>query len=148
MLAQLKRASRSCIAFIWAMAVVFAVAPAVSMAYASPVGAFSRPAVHAHEHGDDDHVHHSIHLHLAYVHPDDADHRHHKSSGDEPQDDEGQPGLHVHHEACCPSVLVPVVTASTVHIRVTDRVTLPRVEPLQGAPRNRLLRPPIPSSLF
>ena len=75
MLAQLKRANRRSIAFVWAMAVMFAIAPALSMAFASPVGAFSRSftprcmqtmsqamfitaITQHHEHDDSDHHHH------------------------------------------------------------------------------------------
>lgn len=42
MLARLKSASRRCIVLFWAMAAVFAVAPALSTALASPPGVFSR----------------------------------------------------------------------------------------------------------
>ena len=138
MLARLKRASRRCVALIWAMAFVFAVAPVVSMAFASPVGAFSRFLVHAHEH-DEDHVHQGYHHHHGHHHHDDA-------TDDGQHDDQGQHRLHIHYDACCPSVLMPAQGVSTLQHRVADRITILPVEPMQGAPPDRLLRPPIPLS--
>jgi hypothetical protein len=148
MLAQLKRTGRRAVAVIWAMALVFAVAPALAMANAVPAGAFSRFLVHAHAHGDEDHVHHGHHHHHhGHAHDEDADHHHHDAVGDGPDDDSGQPRLHVHFDVCCPSVLVSVQASVPCSDRVAGRVTVPRVEPLQGAPPGLLLRPPIPSSL-
>ena len=63
MLARLKRASRRSIAFVWAMSAMFAMAPALSMALASPVGAFSRSFIHVHADDEPGHVHHGHHHH-------------------------------------------------------------------------------------
>jgi hypothetical protein len=145
MLTQLKRASRLCAALSWAVALLFALAPSVAMAYAAPAGAFSAIFVHAHEHGDEDHDHHEHHH--GHVHAGGEDHHYHPAD-DGRQGDPGQPCLHVHFDVCCPSVLVPVQTAAPLQHRVADRLALPRVEPLEGAPPDRLLRPPIPSPLF
>jgi hypothetical protein len=146
MLAQLKRASRHGIALIWAMALVFAVAPTLAMAYVTPAGAFSRFLMHAHEHGDEDHVHHGDHHH-GHFHTGDEDHHHHDGVDDGQPDDPGQPRLHVHFDVCCPSVLVPILAVAPLQERGAGRVTAPRVDPLQGAPPDLLLRPPIPSFL-
>ena len=136
MLTPLKRASRGWVALIWAMAAVFALAPALSMAYAAPAGAFSRFLVHSHAHGDEDHAHHGHH------------HHHDDPDDDGQNDDQGQPRLHVHYDACCPSVLIPSQMLSTLAHRLADRVSILPVEPMQGAPPGHLLRPPIPSSLL
>jgi len=131
------------------MATVFALAPAVSMALAVPVGAFSRFLVHAHEHGDEDHVHDGYHHH--HGHDQDGHDSHHHDDGaddDGQNDDPGQPRLHVHCDACCPSVLIPFQTPSTLQHRAADRIAILPVEPMQGAPPDRLLRPPIPLSLL
>lgn len=144
MLAQLKRASRRTVALIWAMALAFALAPAVAMANATGAGEFSRFLVHAHADGDAEHVHHGHHHH---AHDEDADHYHHDPVADGVDGDPGQPRLHVHFDVCCPSVLVPAQVTASLHDRIVDRVTVPRVEPLQGAPPGLILRPPIPSSL-
>jgi hypothetical protein len=144
MLAGLKRASRRSIALIWALALVFAFAPALSMAFAAPVGAFSRVFLHAHEYGDEDHVHHGHHHH----HDEHHGHHHHDDAMDDGQNDQGSHHLHVHWDASCPSVLVPVLTLGTLQNRVADRFTVPPAEPMLGASPDRILRPPIPSSLL
>ncbi len=155
MLAQLKRTGRRAIVLIWATTLMFAVAPALAMAYAAPGGAFSRLFVHVHAHGDEDHVHHVDHVHdghhhhhhHGHVHAGEEDHHHHDATDDGRPDDPGQPRLHVHFDACCPSVLVPVQVYAPCNERVAGRVSVPRAEPLQGAPPGLLLRPPIPSPL-
>jgi len=152
MLAHLKRAGRRCIALVWAMALVFAAAPAVAMASATAAGEFSRFFMHAHGQGEDDH--HHGHHHFSHVHDGEADHHHdgeaghhhHGSVGDTPGDDSRQPGLHVHFDACCPSVLVPVQAATLPRHLLAGRMAVARFAPLRGAPPDRLLRPPIPTS--
>jgi hypothetical protein len=52
----------------------------------------------------------------------------------------------VHYDACCPSVLIPVQAPSTHELRAAGRISILLVEPMQGAPPDRLLRPPIPLS--
>ncbi len=146
MLARLRRAGRGCVALVWAVAAVFALAPTVSMAFAAPIGEFSRFLVHAHEHGDEDHTHHGHHHH-GHHHDDQVGHHHHDGPDDDGQNsDQGQPRLHVHYDACCPSVLIPVQTPSTHVLRGAGRISILRVEPMQGAPPDCLLRPPIPLS--
>ena len=150
MLAQLKRASRRYVALVWAMAVVFALAPGISVALAVPAGAFSRLLVHAHAHGDDDHMHHGHHHyhghhhhHGHHQHDHDGQH-HHDDATDDGTGDHGQQRLHVHHDASCPSVLMPEPIASLLH-RIADPVTILSVDAKQGAPPGRLLRSPIPA---
>ena len=149
MLTRLKRASRRRVALIWAVALVFALAPAVSMACASPVGAFSRLLAHAHANDVDGHVHHGHHHHHGHGHDQhDGHHDHDAAIYDGQPDDQGQQRLHVHYDACCPSAMVPTHGVSRLQHRVADRIAILRVEPMQGAPPDRLLRPPIPSSLL
>jgi hypothetical protein len=145
MLARLNRASRRGIALIWAMAAVFASAPGVSMAFATPVGAFSRFLLHVHDDGASGHVHHGHgdHRHN-HGHDGDGVHHHHDGLGHASDADTGQPWLHVHHDACCPSLLLPAPCGASVQHRLSDRIAVLRVEPLQGAPPGRLFRPPIP----
>jgi hypothetical protein len=139
MLARLKKASRACRALVWALVALFALAPAISMASAAPAGAFSRLFLHVHEHADDGHVHHGHH------HRDHADH-HHDDGGQTRHDGasgSGQSHLHIHHEACCPSMDIPVAVPGTAQYRLAGRLAIPPVEPMHGAPPGRLLRPPI-----
>jgi hypothetical protein len=148
MLARMKRASRRSITLIWAMVVVFAIAPVVSMAFASPVGAFSRSFIHVHAYDEPGHVHHGHHHHHHSDHDHDGDHRHHDDGGtnDGHDHDQGKQLLHVHYDACCPSVLIPTQSASALPHRLSGRIAILRVEPMQGAPPGRLLRPPILAS--
>src|SRR5262245_6950964 len=150
MLVELKRASRCMVALVWVMVLVFAVAPALAMAFATSAGAFSGFVVHAHHHAEAGHVHHGYHHHPhGHMHDDgDVDHDHDDPVAAGQQDDLGQPRTHAHLDVCCPSLLVPIETSAPVHDRLAGRVAVPRVEPLQGAPPDRLLRPPIPSSLL
>jgi hypothetical protein len=147
MLVRLKRASRRCIALVWAMMLVFALAPVVSVAYGAPAGVFSGFLLHSHEDGDVDHVHHghdhhSHHRdHDGHYHDHDGHHHHDDATDDGPKDG-GQAPPHVHYDASCPSVLTSIPTAAALY-RVAERVTLPPVDAKQGAPPGRLLRPPI-----
>jgi hypothetical protein len=145
MLAQLKRANRRSIAFVWAMAVIFAIAPALSMALASPVGAFSRSFIHVHADDEPGHVHHGHHHHQHHDH-DDSDHHHHGGTNDGPNPDQGQQRLHVHYDACCPSIVIPSQSGSALPHPLSGRIAILRVEPMQGAPPGQLLRPPILAS--
>jgi hypothetical protein len=61
---------------------------------------------------------------------------------DDGPDDPGHGPMHVHYDACCPSLPAPVPTLVAVY-RVAHRVVLPLVDARQGAPPGRLLRPPI-----
>jgi hypothetical protein len=132
----LLRASRQCLALLWAMALTFALAPVITAAY----GALF---VHDHAHADREHVHHSHgHHHHGHHHHDHDGHHHDDDATDDGADDAGQNRLHVHYEASCPSVLMPVLMANLVQ-HLPDRLTIPVVEARQGAPPERLLRPPI-----
>lgn len=148
MLARLKKASRRCAALIWATAFVFALAPVISMAYAAPAGAFARVLLHVHEPDEAGHVHHG-HYHDNHAHDQQGGHHHYDDGTDVGSDDDpGQPRLHVHYDACCPSILIPVLSPATFAYRVADPVTAAPVQPMHGAPPDRLLRPPIPLSLL
>jgi hypothetical protein len=149
MLVGLRKASARTVALIWAMVGLFALAPALSMAFATPVGAFSRSLVHSHADDEPGHNHHGHHHHHSSHHHDhgDDDHgdagHHHEDDGNRGGSaDPGQHGTHVHFEACCPSILLPVQDATARH-RPSDRMVILPVEPMQGAPPDRLLRPPI-----
>jgi len=145
MLVRLKGASRRNIALVWAMTLVFALAPGLSMAFAAPVGAFSRFLVHAHADDEPGHVHHGHHHHHHHAgHQDDGDHHHHDDDGGTSDTQDRGQQSHVHYDACCPSVVMPSQGVSTLRHRLADRITIHKVEPMQGAPPDRLLRPPIP----
>lgn len=152
MLTQVKRAGRRCIALIWVMAGLFALAPALSMAFAAPVGAFSRSLVHTHADDEAGHDHHGHH-HRDSHHHDYGDHdqgdagHHHDDDGDSGDlADPGQHRMHVHFDACCPSLVLPAQDATALQHRPSDRLAILPVEPMQGAPPDELLRPPIPLS--
>jgi hypothetical protein len=152
MLARLKRASRRCIALVWAMMLAFALAPVVSVAYGAPAGVFSGFLLHSHEDGDVDHVHHGHdhhhhghhhhhHGHDGHEHNHDG-HQHHDDATDDGPNDGGLGTPHVHYDASCPSVLTSVPTADVLR-RVAERVTPQPVDAKQGAPPGLPLRPPI-----
>jgi hypothetical protein len=146
MLARLKRASRRSIALIWAMAALFALAPGMSMALAHPVGAFSRSFMHVHAGDEPGHMHHGHyhHHHLGNDHHDGADHHHHDGTDNGFDQDNGNQRLHVHHDASCPSLVMPTVYGDALEHHPSDRIAILKVEPMQGAPPDRLFRPPIP----
>lgn len=145
MLARLKRASRRGIALVWAMAVLFALAPVIGAAHGAPAGVPSHVLVHAHAYGDDNHVHdgdegghhHGYHCHDGHCHD-----VHHDDMTDDDPDDPGRGPLHVHCNACCPAMLTSL-PAVVVGYYLAYRVTLSVVEARQGALPDRLLRPPI-----
>jgi hypothetical protein len=139
MLARLKRASRRCIALVWAMMLVFALAPVVSVAYGAPAGVSSGFLLHVH-HGHHHHGHHHDYDHDGHHH--DHDGHHHDDATDDGSNDAGQGSLHVHYGASCPSVPASVPTVDMLR-RVAERVTPPPVDAMQGAPPGLLLRPPI-----
>ena len=145
MLARLKRAGRSCVALIWAMAALFALAPAVSMAFAAPVGAFSRVLLHVH--GHDEQAMCIMDITITQISTRRSSPRRRRTDDGPDHDDQGQHRLHVHHDACCPSVLMPSQSGETrADIALAGPDHHPPVEPMQGAPPDRLLRPPIPPS--
>jgi hypothetical protein len=143
MLARLKTTSRRNIAIVWTMLAVFALAPALSLAAAVPAGAFSRVLVHSHDGAELGHLYNGHHHH-DHEH-DDGDHHQHSDHGmgDVDKHDPSQPQPHVHYDAGCPSVVIPVQYGAPVRHRFRDRVAIQRVPPLLGAPPGRLLRPPI-----
>jgi hypothetical protein len=152
MLTRVKRASRRSIALIWAVVGLFALAPALSMAFAAPVGAFSRSLVHTHADDEPGHDHHGHHHHHSYHHDQgdqhhgDASHHHDDDGNNGGSTDPGQHRLHVHFDACCPSLVLPAQDVTPLQHRPSDRLAILLVEPLQGAPPDDLLRPPIPLS--
>jgi hypothetical protein len=135
MLMRIKITGRRCIALLWAMSLIFAVAPALSMA--AHAGTFSSIVVHAHDQGEAAHSHHE------HVHDHDGQDRHLGSS--DVDDGPGQNRLHVHHDACCASMfmLMPTLTAAMLEHRVSDALGMPQTQPIQGSSPDNLLRPPI-----
>jgi hypothetical protein len=123
------------------MALVFAVAPIHSLSLAAPAGAFSTAVIHAHDGGGEDHSHHS------------HDHHHDRDGagtqdGLGPQGDggpvhQGKGNLHVHHDACCPSVLVPGPAVDLPEQRLGNAFDRSLTQSLHGASPDSLLRPPI-----
>jgi ABC-type Zn2+ transport system substrate-binding protein/surface adhesin len=124
---------------------LFALAPALSMALAAPVGAFSRSLVHTHADDEPGHDHHGHHHHHSHQH-DHGDHDHGDAGNGGDLGDPGQHRMHVHFDACCPSLVLPAQDATPVQRRPSDRLAILPVEPMQGAPPDDLLRPPIPLS--
>jgi hypothetical protein len=144
MLARLKRASRRDIALVWAMMLVFVLAPVIGVAHGAPACVPMHFLMHAHADGDVDHVHYGDddHHHRHQTgHDHDGDH-HHDDMADDGPDGTGQGPLHVHYDACCATMLMPL-PAIVIGYRVAHRVVLPPVHARQGAPPGRLLRPPI-----
>lgn len=121
------------IALLWAMSLLFAVAPALSIG--AHAGTFSGIVVHAHDQGGAAHFHH--------VHDHDGQERNLGSSDFD--DGPGQSRLHVHHDACCASLfmLMPMLTAAMLEHRVGDALGMPPTQPIHGSTPDNLLRPPI-----
>lgn len=138
MLAQLNKVRRRFITLVWVMMLAFAIAPAASAVSAQPVGAFSHVVVHAHDHDQAAHIHHLG----------DHDHDDVAAVDDNPTGNPSQLPVHVHSQACCPSVIVPVFNAATPQDRVAGIMAIAPIESMKGAPPGRLLRPPIRSILL
>ena len=139
MILRLARANRRRAPWIWTMAFVFAVAPIHSMGFAAPAGAFSAVVIHAHDGGREDHSHHS------HDHDQDGTGI---QDGLGPQGDggpvhQGKGNLHVHHDACCPSVLVPDPAVDLPEQRLGKAFDRSLTQSLHGASPDSLLRPPI-----
>lgn len=135
MLMRIRMTGRRRIALLWAMSLLFAVAPALSVGVHA--GTFAGIVVHAHDHGE---AAHSLHHH---VHDHDGQDRYLGSS--DVDDGPGQNRLHVHHDACCASMfmLIPMVTAAMLEHRVGDAFGMPQTQSIQGSSPDNLLRPPI-----
>ena len=141
MILRLTRAGRRRALWVWMMAVIIAIAPALSMSFATPAGAFSTVVVHAHEGGQQDHSHHTH----GHNHDHGAADTH---DGPVPNGDGGPayPGkgtVHVHHDVCCPSVLMPTPAADLAESRPDKAFDRPLFHSLSGASPDTLLRPPI-----
>jgi hypothetical protein len=144
MLARLKQASRHSTALVWAMVIVFALAPVISVAYGAPAGVLSRFVLHAHADADHGHLHHGDDDHHDHGHHDHGrgGHHHDDAVTDDSPGDPGQGPAHVHYDVCCPSLMMST-PATGVLYRLGHRVAIPPAEARQGAPPGRLLRPPI-----
>lgn len=141
MIGRLRQAGRRRAVLQWTLALVFAVAPALSLGLAAPSGSFVQAVVHSHDHGNAPHSHH----HHSREHQ-----RADAGANDGIVVDEGgQPGhsdgnrVHVHYDACCPSIIVPAPVALTFEERLSAAVVSPPVKMLRGSSPRRLLRPPI-----
>lgn len=144
MLALIRNASRRCIAFVLAMALVFALAPGLSMAYAVPEGAFLSFVVHAHAHGGEDQAHHGHH-HPGHKYSDHDAHHGHDTARDDGAGEEGKDHPHVHYDASLPNVLPTPEPVTSLPRPIAVQIAIPPVEAAQGAPPSGLLRPPIPA---
>jgi hypothetical protein len=141
MIWRLRQAGRRRAVLAWTLALVFAVAPALSIAFAAPAGSFTNAVVHSHDHGDTPHSHH--HHHHDHEHADGgmiddfgAGHDGQSGHGDHDR-------AHVHYDASCPSVIVPTPVSLTLCQQLSAAVDPPPTKALHGAPPGRLLRPPI-----
>ena len=133
MLMRIRMTCRRRIALLWAMSLLFAAAPALSMG--AHAASFSGIVAHAHDQGEAAHSHH--------VHDHDGQER---NLGSNVVDDgPGKNRLHVHHDACCASMfmLVPMVTAAMLEHHVGDALSMPPTRAIQGSSPDNLLRPPI-----
>lgn len=141
MIGRLRQAGRRRGALVWTLALLFALAPALSMGFATPAAAFARTIVHAHDHGGEPHSHHN---HDHHDH-DDADHADLGTLGASPNDSgHGEhDSVHVHQDACCPSVIVPVPVSLVLDQHLSVAVDPPPTKALHGSSPSRLLRPPI-----
>jgi len=143
MLARLRNASRCGADLIWVLVFIFAAAPGISKALVTPVGVFSGVVIHAHAHDDHGHVHHAHHSHHRGG-PAGGLHQHNDQAADEGQGtDQGKHRLHVHYDACCPSLVVPILNTVALEHRLTDGFIAQPVQPMQGGSPDNLLRPPI-----
>jgi hypothetical protein len=145
MLVPLKRASRNCANLVWLMAFVFAIAPGIGKALATPIGVFTGFVVHAHANADHGHVHYGHHHHgQAHVGQAGGEHRHGGNGAENGQaPDHDQHRMHVHYDVCCPSVVIPVLNSGTIEHRVAEAFCTLAVQAMQGARPDDLLRPPI-----
>lgn len=124
---------------VWVIAFVFGVMPAISMALATPAGAFSH--VFAHVHVLENHAHEPVTVH---DHGDGYQHEHADLDHGVPDDDTSHGLLHVHYEVACPSVLIPAEGPGPgVLHRVSARLSIPALAEPPDAGQQRLLRPPI-----
>ena len=143
MLVRLSRAGRRGAA-IWAMAFAFAFAPTLSFAFSTPAGAYTHVLVHAHDHDHAGHTHHGDGDPWHHHSDGSADERNHGDTGSSEQPDDQVPNsLHVHHDASCPSLLLPDVAAAKLVYRLVHRLGAARNEFGPGTPPDCLLRPPI-----
>jgi len=142
MLATLKRAGRRCRPLIWAMALIFALAPAFCVASCASAGVFTGFVVYAHAHDEAGHTHHGYHHH-GHWHGGHADHHYDNGTTDNGDHSSGQYRLHVHFDFCCPGLLIPVLEAAALCDRPSDCIAIPPAHPTQGVQPDQLLRPPI-----
>jgi hypothetical protein len=145
MLVPLKRATRRYANLVWLMVFVFAIAPGISRALVTPIGAFTGFVVHAHAHSEPGHVHYGHHHH-GHDHGGQAGgmHQHGGIAGKDGQaPDHGQHRTHVHYDVCCPSLVIPVLNSGTIESRVAEAFSTRAEQATQGARPDGLLRPPI-----
>jgi len=142
MIGRLRQPGKRRAVLLWALALMFAVAPFLSMSFAAPEGSFARPTVHSHDHGDEPHSHHHHHYgdheHADGGMIDDFDVGHDGQSGHGDHD-----RVHVHHDASCPSIIVPVPVTLALDQRLGAAVDPRPTKTLHGSSPSRLLRPPI-----
>jgi hypothetical protein len=142
MIRRLREAGRRRAVLLWTLALMFAVAPALSMSFAAPTGSFARMIVHSHDHGDAPHSHHHHHDH-DHDHADGGLIDHLGVTHDGPSGHGDHDRVHVHYDASCPSVIVPVPVSLALDQRLSAAVDPPPTKALHGSSPSRLLRPPI-----
>ena len=141
MIGRLREAGKRRAVLLWTLALMFAMAPALSLGFAAPTGVFAQTIVHSHDHGDASHSHHHHHQH---------DHdRADSGISDLGAAQDGQPGhsdydrVHVHYDASCPSIIVPAPVSLELDQELGATVDPPPTKALRGSSPRRLLRPPI-----
>jgi hypothetical protein len=142
MIGRLREAGKRRAVLLWTLALMFAVAPALSLGFAAPAGSFVQTTVHSHGHGGEPHSHHYHQHHGDHDHAsgmmDDLGVAHDGQSGHHDHD-----RVHVHHDASCPSVIVPVPVTLALDQRLGSAVDPRPTKTLHGSSPSRLLRPPI-----
>jgi hypothetical protein len=143
MIGRLREAGKRRAVLLWTLALMFAVAPALSMSSAAAAGSFTRMIVHSHDHGDAPHSHHHHHHHGDHDHTGSGMIDHVGTKHDGQSDRGGHDRTHVHHDASCPSIIIPVPVSLTLDQRQGAPVDPPPTKALRGSSPGRLLRPPI-----
>ena len=145
MILQLREAGRRRAVLLWTLALLFGIAPGLSMSLAAPVGDFARTVIHSHDHGDAPHSHH----HHEHDHDDVGAATFEGLSGFDGSHSSGHdhdPVVHFHHDASCPSVIVPAPAVLVLATRMWSVMAQPVTKTLHGKPPGLLLRPPIAQS--
>lgn len=135
MLRRLSKANRRTSIYACVVAMLFALAPCLSLALSVPIASFSKSVVHAHAneqlHSDHSHVGHElVGTEWHSSHPDDDGH-------------DGNLFSHVHQDASVPSIVLPGFVSAESWPGIGQSLSVPIAQILIGSCPPSLLRPPI-----